>query len=200
MCICKPLPLDDHARLYLACPRRELPAVSAVALREDAASGDASAVLWRVLIGAAAARWRHADVAALVPTSPGLEHIRTYRDRNERKPHGQIDAARVLRRQWDKAVKYVANSDRQIGDDPTFDARADAIAAHIRHTQTRTDAATGRWSRGGGPAARRVLDVLCVLALQALDAVVEADIRRIALMGWHRPGNSPDGPPAPLSR
>ncbi|MEG2579078.1 MAG: hypothetical protein RSA54_15235, partial [Glutamicibacter sp.] len=85
----KPLPLDDHARLYLAGPRRELPAVSAAALREDAASGDASAVLWRVLIGAAAARWRHADVAALVPTSPGLEHIRTYRDRNERKPRGQ---------------------------------------------------------------------------------------------------------------
>lgn len=178
----KPLPLDDHARLYLAGPRRELPAVSAAALREDAASGDASAVLWRVLIGAAAARWRHADVASLVPTSPGLEHIRTYRDRNERKPRGQIDAARVLRRQWDKAVKYVASSDRQIGDDPTFDARADAIAAHIRHTQTRADAATGRWSRGGGPADRRVLDVLCVLALQALDAVVEADTRRIALM------------------
>jgi len=72
----RPLPLDDHARLYLPGPRRSLPAVSAAALEDDAASGDASAVLWRVLIGAAAARWRHADIAALADTAPGLEHVR----------------------------------------------------------------------------------------------------------------------------
>lgn len=68
----RPLPLDDHGRLYLPGPRRPLPAVSAAALREDAAAGDASAVLWRVLIGAAAARWHYVDVAALVDTEPGL--------------------------------------------------------------------------------------------------------------------------------
>lgn len=178
----KPVPLDDHSRLYLPGPRRELPAVSAAALREDAASGDASAVLWRVLIGAAAARWRHSDVAALVDDAPGLEHVRTYRDRSDRKPRGRVDAARVLRRQWDKAVRYVATSDRQIGDDPTFDARADAIAAHVRDVQARADTAAGRWTSGGGPADRRVLDVLCILALQALSDCVEADTRRLALL------------------
>lgn len=178
----KPLPLDEHSRLYLPGPRRELPATSAAALREDAASGDASAVLWRVLIGAAAARWRHADIAALVDTAPGLEHVRSYRDRGHRKPRGRVDAARTLRRQWDKAVKYVATTDRQIGDDPTFDARAGAIAAHVRTLQERADAAAGRWTHGGGPADRRVLDVLCVLTLQALSASVEADTRRLALL------------------
>ena len=177
-----PLPLDHHGRLYLPGPRRPLPRVSAAALDEDAASGDASAVLWRVLIGAAAARWRHADIAALADTAPGLEHVRTYRDRSTRRPRGRREAASVLARQWDKAVKYVASADRQIGDDPTFDARADAIAARVRAVQTRADAAAGRWTRGGGPADRRVLDVLCVLALQAVSAAVEADTRRLALL------------------
>ena len=177
-----PLPLDEHARLYLPGPRRELPAVSAAALREDAASGDASAVLWRVMIGAAAARWRHADIADLVDTAPGLEHVRTFRDRGARRPRHRDDAARVLRRQWDKAVSYVATADRQIGDDPTFDARAGAIAAHVLAVQARADASAGRWTSGGGPADRRVLDVLCVLALQAVQGAVEADTRRLALL------------------
>jgi hypothetical protein len=177
-----PLPVDDHGRLYLPGPRRELPAVSAAALREDAASGDASAVLWRVLVGAASARWRHSDIAALVDTAPGLEHVRTENVRGQRRPRGRAEAAHVLRRQWDKAVSYVATADRQIGDDPTFDRRAGAIAAHVRAVQTRADAAAGRWTRGGGPADRRVLDVLCVLALQAVCGAVEADTRRLALL------------------
>ena len=37
----------------------------------------------------------------------------------------RVEQRRVLARQWDKAVRYVAASDRQIGDDPTFDRRAD---------------------------------------------------------------------------
>jgi hypothetical protein len=178
----RPIPLDDHGRLYLPGPRRELPATSRAALHEDAASGDASAVLWRILIGAAAARWRHADIAGLVDVEPGLEHVRSSRDRAQRRRRGRIEAAAVLRRQWDKAVRYVATTDRQIGDDPTFDGRADAIATHVRGVQERADVAAGRWTHGGGPADRRVLDVLCILALQALSASVEADTRRLALL------------------
>lgn len=118
-------------------------------------------------------------------TSPGLEHVRTSRDRSGRRtrpPSGPNSAAAVLGRQWRKAVQYVPGSDRRIGDDPTFDARADTIAAHVREVQARADAAAGRWTRGGGPADRRILDVLCVLALQALSASVEADTRRLALL------------------
>lgn len=208
----KPLPVDDHARLYLPGPRRELAAASAAALREDAANGDASAVLWRILIGAAAARWHHADIAALVDTAPGLEHVRTYRDRTVRTPRSRTDAASTLRRQWDKAVKFVATSDRQIGDDPTFDRRAGAIATRVRELQLRADSAGGRWSSRGGPTDRRVLDALSLLALQAVTDTIEADTRRVALLagigretartallrltagGWIAPAKAADGP------
>lgn len=176
-----PIPVDGHGRLYLPGPRRELPAASAAALSEDAACGDASAVLWRVLIGAAAARWHHADIAALA-YSPGLEHVRTFRDGSRRQPRAAVDTARVLARQWDKAVRFVATSPRTAGADATFDARADQIAATVRAIQTRADASAGRWSVGGGPADRRILDALCLLALKAVTATVEADIRRLALM------------------
>jgi hypothetical protein len=182
----RPVPLDGHGHPYLPGPRRELPAASRAALGEDATAGDASAVLWRVLIGAAAARWRHADIAALVADSPGLEHLRSHRlstgtttTRVRRDPR---EAAAVLARQWSKAVTHVATSPRRTGADPTFDARADAIAAHVRALQDRADAAAGRWIHGRGPADRRVLDVLSILALQALTPEIEADIRRLALL------------------
>ncbi|PZO67595.1 MAG: hypothetical protein DI634_10435 [Kocuria palustris] len=177
-----PIPVDAHRRLYLVGRRRELPAPSATALRELPAGADASAHLWRVLIGAAAARWRHADVAALVDDADGLEHVRTRASPRGRTPRPRREQAAILARQWDKAVRYVANSSRQIGDDPTFDRRADRIAAHVRDVQERADAAAGRWTRGGGPADRRILDVLCVIALHALRGTVEADTRRLALL------------------
>ena len=52
----------------------------------------------------------------------------------------------------------------------------------MRELQTRADASAGRWTRGGGPADRRILDVLCLITLQALSAAVEADTRRLALL------------------
>ncbi|MDO5067453.1 MAG: hypothetical protein Q4D96_09265 [Propionibacteriaceae bacterium] len=179
----RPLPVDDHGRLYLPGPRRNLPAASAAALQEKVTGNtDASAVVWRVLIGAAAARWRHHDIAQLVETAPGLEHIRTYRDGTHRRPRSPREASLLLRRQWDKAVTHVATTPRQIGDDPTFDTRADAIATHIRDVQARADASTGRWTTRGGPTDRKLLDALCILALQALTPTIEADIRRLALL------------------
>ncbi|PFG45142.1 hypothetical protein ATJ97_0064 [Georgenia soli] len=181
----QPVPVDAHGHLYLPGPRRALPAASAAALAEDAAAGDASAVLWRVLIGAAAARWHHEDIAALASSAPGLEHVRTRRDRSDRTPRptgGPDSGAAVLRRQWHKAVRYVAATARTTGDDPTFDARAGAVAAHVREVQARADTSPGRWATRSGPTDRRVLDVLCLLAVQALTAEVEADIRRLALL------------------
>ncbi|WP_336653534.1 MULTISPECIES: hypothetical protein [unclassified Leucobacter] len=178
-----PVPIDEHARPYLPGPKRDLPSFAAAALRQDAASGDASAVLWRVLIGAAAARWRHADVAELVPTAPGLEHIRTSRNGGDRAPRRPGEAAALLRRQWDKAVRHVASTrSSRVGSDDTFDERAAAIAKLVRDAQTRADATAGRWTHGGGPTDRRILDVLSVLVLRAVSASVEADTRRLALL------------------
>jgi hypothetical protein len=177
------LPSDEHGRVYLPGPRRGLPPGSAEALRLDASRADASAVLWRVLLGAAAARWRCADVAALAEGGlPGLEHVRSRREAGRRVPRGSGEAARLLARQWDKAVRRVAAAPRRSGDDPTFDARAGAVAARVRAVQARADASPGRWGRGGGPADRRVLDALCLLALRAVSLVVEADVRRLAVM------------------
>lgn len=177
-----PLPVDEHGHVYLAGVRRGLSPAAAAALDEDAAQGDASAILWRILLGAAAARWRHDDIAELVNDAPGLEHVRTMRDRSgrARRPlRGPDSAAMVLRRQWDKAVRQIATSDRQ-GADPTFEHRAAAIAGHVRALQQRADASPGRWHHGAGPTQRRVLDVLSMLALQAVSVRVEADIRRLA--------------------
>lgn len=178
----RPLPVDAHRHRYLPGPRRPLPRSSAAALDEDAAMGDASTVLWRVLIGAAAARWHYEDVAALIDR-PGMAHVHSARDRGQRIPRTAADSAAILRRQWDKAVQHIAASPRRTeGEDPTFDERAGAIAAHVRQLQQRADAAAGRWTTPAGPTDRRVLDALCQLALQGLTASVEADIRRLGLL------------------
>ncbi len=180
-----PLPTDRTGRLYLPGIRRQLPAGSAQALEVDAALVDANTVLRRVLVGAAAARWRCADVAGLVARSPGLEHVRSQGQgpgvpRRVRSP-GESRA--VLARQWDRAVRWVAAHPRASNlEDPTFEPRAAALAAVVEQVQTRADAAPGRWAGPGGPADRRVLDALCVLSLHAVSPVVEADIRRLGLV------------------
>ncbi len=200
------LPVDRGGRLYLPGVRRELPPASATALAGDAAAAgnanaaDASAVLRRVLAGAAAARWRCADVAALAAVagrSPGLEHLRSQgqgpgRPRRTRSP---AESGRVLSRQWDRAVRWVANHPRAAAEqdptfepraaaeqDPTFEPRAAALAAVVDAVQVRADAAPGRWAGPGGPADRRVLDAICVLSLQAMSGPVQADIRRLGLL------------------
>jgi len=179
------LPTDRAGRLYLPGVRRALPAGSAQALQVDANTVDASTVLRRVLVGAVAARWRCADIASLVAHSPGLEHVRSQGQgpgvpRRVRSP-GESRA--VLARQWDRAVRWVATHPRASNfEDPTFEPRAAALAAQVEATQTRADAAAGRWAGPGGPADRRVLDALCALVLHAMSPVVEADIRRLGLM------------------
>jgi len=180
-----PLPTDRAGRLYLPGVRRQLPAGSVQALQVDAAAVDANRVLCRVLNGAAAARWRCADIAPLVAHSPGLEHVRSQgqgpgQPRRVRSP-GESRA--VLARQWDRAVRWVATHPRASNlEDPTFEPRAAALAALVEATQTRADAAAGRWAGPGGPADRRVLDALCVLSLHAVSPVVEADVRRLGLV------------------
>lgn len=178
-----PLPLDDEGHLYLRRPRTALPAYAQAALTADAATADASAVMWKVLIGAAASGWHHADVAELAAHASGLEYVRTMRSgasRIARPRRGRASSAELLREQWHKAVMHVAA--RQVGEDPTFLPRAAALTGHVQQLQQRADAAPGRWGSRGGPADRRVLDVLCMLALQALSASVEADTRRVALL------------------
>jgi hypothetical protein len=106
-----PLPIDEHGRPYLPGTKRALPAFARAALLDqDTQLGDASSTLWRILLGAVGARWRHGDVAELVDDHPGFEHVRTTRNgshRIRRPPSGLNGPAGVLRRQWDKAVRHV---------------------------------------------------------------------------------------------
>lgn len=176
------LPVDDAGRLYLPGPQRGLSASAQAALGDQPAAGaDTSGVLWTVLLGTVAARWRCRDVEGLLGTAAGLEHARTERVGAGRRPRGRAAALAVLRRQWDKAVRHVAAHTVQ-GTDPDFAGRAGEISSTVRLLQSRADAAAGRWRTGGGATDRRVLDALCVLALQAVRTAVEADVRRLGEM------------------
>lgn len=171
---------------FLPGPKRPLSPSCRTAL-ETPPVGDLSAVLWRVLCGAAAARWRFEDVAAIAD-APGLEHARTHRTGASRSPRpatGAASPAAVLRRQWTRAVHTVAElaaDPHPDGNDASFDARAETVAELVRAVQGRADAAAGRWgSSRCGLAQRRVLDALCLYHLQAVRPdEVEADIRKIA--------------------
>lgn len=174
---------DPAGHPYLPGLRRPLPRASAVALQQPVGDGDASVQLWKVLLGAAASHWHLADLAELAATAPGLEHLRSRRSTRggQRTPRSRFDAAQTLTRQWRYAVRYAVANPRSTGDDDTFDTRAGTLTDTVRALQQRADAAPGRWQHGGGPADRRVLDTLHTLALLAVTATVEADIRRLAL-------------------
>jgi hypothetical protein len=174
-----PLPVDADGHRYLPGPRRPLPPASARAL--DAAPADASAAAFTVLLGAARAHWHLADIVNVLHR-PGLEHLRTERHPTGRHQRSPRERQRLLARQWNKAVNAVHRTadTTHRADDATFAGRATAITAHVVAVQARADAAPGRWNTRTGPATRRVLDALCLLALNAVTPSVEADLRRVA--------------------
>lgn len=178
---------EDRGLAYLPGRRRALSA-SCRALVDAVPAGDLSAVLWRILCGAAVAHWRYADVETLIQ-APGLEHVRTLRTGATRTPRpvtGPSSPTVVLRRQWTRAVEAMAAASpaaTQLGEDATFEARAELTTAVIRAAQGLADATPSRWgSTRAGLAQRRVLDAVCLFHLQAVrHDEVEADIRRLAL-------------------
>ena len=170
---------------FLVGQRRPLSAACRVLLERPPA-GDLSALLWRILCGAAAAHWRFTDVTRLVD-APGLEHVRTLRSGATRVPRprtGSASPMAVLRRQWERAVSAMATAParQSLGVDATFDARAEVVTAVIRRVQGRADAVPGRWADRRGLSQRRVLDALCLFHVQGVRVdEVEADIRRLSL-------------------
>lgn len=173
------VPIDSAGAPHLPGARRELPPGSRRAL--EATPIDASAALWTILLGAARARWHLMDVVAL-RNLPGMEHVRSRSNGGRRIARSPVAAQALLRRQWRKAVTHVANTAPPVGDDNHFPGRAAAIGDLVDAVQIRADASPGLWALPGGAAGRRVLDALCLLALDAVTATVEADIRRLALM------------------
>nr|UXN30512.1 hypothetical protein N8D75_17450 [Curtobacterium flaccumfaciens] len=178
----RPLPLDHHGRLYLPGTRRPLAARSAAALQDDAAAGDASASLWRVLVGAAAARWRYADDAATSPASstsaPFVPAAAALRGRPP--ASSPLSGSSLV-----SGTRPSATSQRTLAA-PAMIRPSMAEPARSRTSSTPCNSAPrplpDAGSSGGGPADRRVLDALSLLALQAVSVSVEADIRRLALL------------------
>ena len=173
---------------HLTGAKRELSAQHR-SLLDTPPVGDASAVLWRILCAAVTARWQYADILDLLDR-PGLEHARTLNTagrRQARPGSGPSSPGEILGRQWDRAVTAVSRTPPTppVVDegDPTFDARAGAVADLVDAVQRRADLASGRWCSRRGLAQRRVLDVLCLFHLHAVRSEVEADVRRIALTG-----------------
>ena len=187
----RPAPLDEDGHPHLVGPRRSLSSAGQTALAtQPRPREDASAVLARVLVHAALARWRYGDVEALLESAPGLEHARTrraHRGAALRLPRSPAEARKVLAEQWRRAVAHAAAApaadvDDDAGADAEFARRAASVTAAVAAVQQRADASPGRWTRPGGTSARRVLDAVCQLCLWAVRDDVEADERRLALM------------------
>lgn len=176
------LPKDDKGNPHLAGERRNLSQATRSTMETPlTASSDASAVLWRVMLGCAAARWRFAEVVAHAD-APGFEHART-----QRAPHGRARTRRprsgpdsflaVMRRQWRRACAHVASNPRRADHSDNWEQLSATIAHAVATIQGAADASPGRWTSGRGPAARRALDALCVWSLEGLTLTVDAAVR-----------------------
>lgn len=176
------LPKDDKGNPHLAGERRNLSQATRTLMDTPlTASSDASAVLWRVMLGCAAARWRFAEVVAHAD-APGFEHARTQRAtpgraRTRRPRSGPDSFPAVMRRQWRRACAHVASNPRRADHSDDWEQLSANIAHAVATIQAAADASPGRWTSGRGPAARRALDALCVWSLEGLTFTLDAAIR-----------------------
>ena len=189
--------VDADGHPYLAGDRRDLsPRIRELLASPPAA--DTSATMAQIFLAAANARWRRADVAALVRTYPALEHARTRRHAGTRVPRTDVGQRHVIDGAWRMAVAYAAtHPGNGAGDDPTFPQREEHVVAALTRAQERADALPGMWGADhtstahraarGSAAHRAVLDALCLYMAQAVSLEIEADTRRLALdTGWGR--------------
>lgn len=150
------------------------------------AGTDLSQVAWRILCAAARRHWTRRDVGCLIQEGePGLEHFRTRRDgtrRRQRPSHGQNSPLKVLERMWSSAVRHVATAAGSTGFDPTFYHRSTLIVTRVGRLWELMLSCPGRWAAHGGPSDERVLAAILLLCLAAVNEVVEADLRRVAMM------------------
>ena len=181
---------DEHGHPYLVGKRRE-PSSRIRALIADAPADDSSTTQAAVLAGLARARWRYAEVAALIAHSPALEHARSRPGASGRVPVATSVAQRRLAADWARMVYYVA-SNPIAGDahDEDFQARAIAVTRAVRAAEARADAMPGIWGLDGHSRSARaargrhshraVLRAVALYSVQAARQIVEVDIRRLA--------------------
>jgi hypothetical protein len=176
---------EDAGVPRLSGERRALSPAVAELVGTRPANGDHSAHLWRILIGAALARWTRADVEALAghPYAVGLEHLRTRSHRGVRHPRAAGDVAALLARQWERAVERAAElppaGAEQLGDAET-DPQVAEVSAAVAAMLTAAAAVPWRWAMPGGPADELALHAVCLLALACCSVELALDVRRWA--------------------
>lgn len=170
---------DATGHPYLVGTRRELTARIRHLLNFGSDNEDASLVMSIVLAGCAGARWRYTDIAALLDTSPALEHARTVRGTTGRKPRSDWAAERTLSNGWKYAVDHVSATAKKDGAyDPSFEGRAHTLSTAVDAVLRASTASPGMWANR--PARRSVLEAICLYVLQAVRPDVEADTRRLS--------------------
>ncbi|WP_157254837.1 hypothetical protein [Nonomuraea typhae] len=163
------------------------------------AAGQGHAVLMRILVRLALARWSRGQAVDLVEahlSAPGLVHVRRQDGAAGARARDAAARRRLLERQWDRAVAYAATLRRDnpdpgpTGEDGGWqDAEADwvrrvaAVVEVVDGVEHAIEAATatGRWSRQSGPSDRKTLEYVLELALDAVSEEIELDCRRLAL-------------------
>jgi hypothetical protein len=191
------LPQDETGHLFVPVARRALDAHTLAALHtasdeyrvSPGQDGSLSALAWHCLTGMAEAGWRFGDVLPLAVEAPGMEHYRTIPSNSggqRRVLRTAREQLRLLEADWGRAcghvagrVIYAASFTPPPGADPTFMGRSTTITSLVAAEQVRADAAVGRWTRPGGASDRQVLDVLHLLARQAVNECVAVDLRRL---------------------
>lgn len=181
---------DSDGRPYLIGAKRDVTA-RIRELLNSAPDDDTSRTQGAVLVGCARARWRYADVAALLDVSPAFEHARTRPVASGRLPRPRVTSEKLLVADWTRAVYYAAHNPlAYAGDDEEFVARAFAVSAAVAACQERADALPGRWGLDAASRAQRasqgryshraVLDAVCLYLVQAARDDVEVDVRRLS--------------------
>lgn len=182
---------DEAEHPYLVGPKRDVSA-RVRELLDSAPQADTSRTLAAVLVGCARARWRYADVRAIVEHSPGFEHARSRPGPGgTRHPRPQRQAEQTLAAEWSRAVYFAAQNPPSFDvTDPEFVERAVAVSRAVSACQSLADTNPGRWGLDGAsraqraaqgrPSHRAVLDAVCLYLVQAARADVEVDTRRLS--------------------
>ena len=175
-----PLISDNSGSPVLGVPRRALSVHVAGLAATAPEDGDASRLMWRVLVGAALAGWTRVEAGELLATCPAGEHLRTRATLHGRRHRPETEAGALLTRQWARAVETASElaAPRQGTDEDS--ARVREVTAAVAAVEAMAEAMPWRWATQAGPADRAVLRAVCSVVLAACSTTVAVDVRRLA--------------------
>jgi hypothetical protein len=193
--------VDEHGMPCLAGTRHALSAATQSQLRAPLPiDADASGRLWSVLLGAAVARHRYADVLGWLDdaTITAVEHARSQRhtDSGRRIDRPVSEQHALMRRQWERAVTTASrlpSSESATTDD--IDTRAADVVDTVAAVLAEAAAIPWRWASAAGPADLAVLQALCLMCLRACRIEVDLDVRRWAELAGHSRSTVSRAPP-----